>query len=243
MEIIGPFILTIISGLSTMIGIIPIYLKINKVGELITFTLSLSYFILLSISLYDLIPNSLSTIFKYYNITTSIFSSIIIFLIGYMIIYLLKIKKETNSLYKIGIISLISLVLHNIPEGIIVFMSSYKNIKFGLKTFIAIICHNIPEGLLIGVPLYYSKQSRDTVIKNVLLASISEPLGALLSFLFLKRVMNDILLSYILIFVAGLMISLCINDIYKELLIYNNKKYILLGFLVSMIFLTIMIIL
>ena len=82
MEIFGPLLLTIISGLSTMIGIIPIYLKIKKINELISFTLSLSYFILLSISLFDLIPNSIKVIFSNYTIIQSIISCFIFFIIG-----------------------------------------------------------------------------------------------------------------------------------------------------------------
>ena len=236
MEIIGPMLLSIFAGFSTMIGLIPIFFKINKVGELISFALSFSYFILLSISIFDLLPSSIPILIDNYGLTAGLLYSILSFLIGYFIIYFIKIKEHESSLYRIGIISMISIILHNIPEGIIVFMTSYKNVKIGLKAFFAIMLHNIPEGLLISVPLYYSNKNRVSTIKKVFLASISEPLGALLSYIILGRVISNLLLSYILIFTSGIMISLCINDIFKELLKYNNKKYILCGFFISMIF-------
>ena len=235
MEIIGPFILTIISGFSTLIGVIPIYFKIKKVGELISFTLSLSYFILLYISIFDLIPSSLKIIFNSYKLIYSILLSLVAFSIGYLIVYFLKNKESKNSLYKIGLISLISITLHNIPEGIIVFISTYKNFKIGIKTVIAIMLHNIPEGLLISIPLYYSKKSRRNVIKKILIASISEPFGALLSYFVLGREVSDVILAIILLFVSGIMISLCFNEIQKELLKYNNKRYIIFGFELSVI--------
>jgi ZIP family zinc transporter len=125
--------------------------------------------------------------------------------------------------------------LHNIPEGIIVFISSYKNFKIGIKTVIAIMLHNIPEGLLISIPLYYSKKSRRNVIKKILIASISEPSGALLSYFVLGREVSDVILAIILLFVSGIMISLCFNEIQKELLKYNNKRYIIFGFELSVI--------
>ncbi len=208
MEIIGPLILALISGFSTMVGIIPIYFKIKRVEELISFSLSLSYFILLSISVFDLLPSSLPVVIKGFGVLKGTLISLFFFSLGYLIIFFMKSKKEESSLHKIGIISMISLVLHNIPEG-----------------------------LLISIPLYYSKESRGSVIKKVFIASISEPLGALLSYLFLSRVINDYILSYMLLFVAGLMISLCFNEIYKELLKYN-KKYIFYGFVASMVFLS-----
>lgn len=239
MEIIGPFILTIISGFSTMIGIIPIYFKISRVEDIISFTLSFSYFFLLSICIFDLIPSSISIIINNKELL-GVLLSIIIFIIGYLIIFLIKVKEDKSSLYRIGIISLISLVLHNIPEGIIVFISSYKNIKIGLKTVIAIIFHNIPEGLLISIPIYYSKESRGNVFKKVLLASISEPFGALLSYTIIGKEVSDVILSYILIFVSGLMISLCFNEIGHEILKYNNKRCIIFGFILSIILITIL---
>ena len=223
-----------------MIGIIPIYFKIKKVDNLISFTLALSYIILLSISLFDLIPNSLKIILNNYSILKSIISSIIIFLFGYILIYIMSKREGEKSLYKIGIISLISIVLHNIPEGIVVFMSSYKSIKLGFKTVIAIMMHNIPEGLLISIPLYYSNKSRGSVILKMIIASISEPLGALLSYFILRNNINDIILSYILLFVSGIMISLCFNEIFPELLKYNKKRYILFGIEVSIILIIIL---
>ena len=239
MEIIGPFILTIISGFSTLIGTIPIFFKINKVGEVLSFSLSFSYFILLYISLFDLIPSSIGVLCNHMSFI-NIIKCIIPFLIGYLIIFYLSKIENKSSLYKIGIISLISIIMHNIPEGIIVFVSSYKNIKIGLKTVLAIIFHNIPEGILISIPLYYSNKSRGNVIKKVLLASISEPIGALLSLLLINRGIDDKILSYILLFVSGIMVSLCFNDIFKELLKYNNKKYILFGFELSIILIIIL---
>ena len=93
--------------------------------------------------------------------------------------------------------------------------------------------HNIPEGLLISIPLYYSNKNRGSVILKMIIASISEPLGALLSYFVLGKNVSDIILSYILLFVSGIMISLCFNEIFPELLKYNNKRYILFGIEVS----------
>ena len=67
MEIIGPLILSLIGGLSTMIGCIFIYLKVKKIDNFITFWLSLSMTIMILISLFDLIPESLISIFPAFN--------------------------------------------------------------------------------------------------------------------------------------------------------------------------------
>ncbi len=240
MEIIGPLILSLIAGLSTIIGCIFIFFKIKKVNEFIVFSLAFSMTIMTIVSLFDLLPNSLNTILENYGIIFGIIISILTFLLGYLSIDKInkKIKSKNNnsSLYRIGILSMISLMLHNFPEGIAVFMSAYTDFSIGIKLCIAIMLHNIPEGIAIAVPMYYGGENRKNVIKMTMLSGLAEPLGALLSYIILKNYINDVMLSYILIFVSGLMISLSLNDILKEILKYNNKIYLIIGIVIGLLF-------
>ena len=238
MEIIGPLILSLFAGLSTLLGTIFIFLKTKKVGEYIVFFLSFSMGIMLLISIFDLIPPSITIIINNYGYIYGIVIMFLSFILGYQSVAIINNKIKTNdksSLYNIGIISMISLILHNIPEGIAVFMSAYTNIRVGIKMFIAIMIHNIPEGISISVPLYYSGESRGKVIGLTLLSGLSEPFGALLSYIFLKDIINNNILSIILLFVSGLMISLSINNIYKEIKEYKNNKLIFYGLILSII--------
>ena len=230
-------LLSLLAGLSTLLGCIFIFFKIKKVGEYIVLSLSISMTIMISISILELIPNSIPIMIEKYN-KIGLILSILILIFGYLttsIINNIINLPQDNNLKKIGILSMLLLMLHNIPEGIAVYVSSYTNVSIGLKLFIAIVLHNIPEGIAISVPLYYGGESRGSVIKKTLIAGLSEPLGALFSLLILKEVIDEVFLSYILLFVAGLMISLSINDIYKEILSYNNNKYINYGIIIGIL--------
>lgn len=236
-ELFIPLLLSFIAGISTVIGSFLIFIKIKRIGEFISLTLSFSLGIMIIISLFDLIPNSLINLLNNYGFIYGIIIFILTFLLGYLSIYKInniKINKD-NSLYKIGIFSMISLILHNIPEGIAVFITTYTNINIGIRLCIAIMLHNIPEGIAISVPLYYSGVSKVKTILYTLLSGLSEPVGALIIYLLFKRFINDIFLSFILSFVSGLMISLSINDILKEVISYNKYKYIILGIVLSII--------
>ena len=232
MEIIGPFLLTLLAGFSTMIGCLLTFIKTVRVGEVVVLFLTFSMGIMISLSIFDLIPNSIPFILNKYGLYYGIAISILIFMLGYLTIDIINrfIKLKDNNLYRIGILSMISLMIHNFPEGILVFMSAYSNFKLGIKLCISIMLHNIPEGISISIPIYYSGQSRGMAIKMTLLSSIAEPLGALLSFLFIRR---GVSISFIMLFVSGLMISLSLNDILKEILHYNNIKNMIIGFIVS----------
>ena len=235
MNIINPLVLSSLAGLSTVLGSLFIFFKVKKVGEFIVVSLSFSMTIMLIVSLFELLPESIPVLLNYYNNIGYLIVALV-FILGYLTIYMInKFIDDSSSLYKIGILSLISLMLHNFPEGIAVFMSTYASSRLGLKIFFSIICHNIPEGISISVPLYYSGKSRARVVVMTLLSGIAEPIGALLSYYLLIGHINDIILSYVLIFVSGLMISLSINEILKEILNYKLNKYIIHGILIGII--------
>ena len=129
-------------------------------------------------------------------------------------------------------------MLHNIPEGIITFLTSGNDIHLGVKIALAITLHNIPEGICISVPIYYSTRSYRKAFYTTLLSALSEPIGALLAYLFLYKYITTSILSMIFILVAGIMINLAISDILKESYKYskNNNKYIYIGFIIGILF-------
>lgn len=226
MEIIG-LILSLIAGLSTLIGYFITYIKFKNIEKLITITLTGSMIIILLISIIDLLIPNIHSI--------NLFSTILIFITGLILThiissYLDKKSRETSNLLKIGIISTICLILHNIPEGIIVLISSMNNTQIGIKTTLSIMLHNIPEGIIISIPLLYSRVGKKKVFILTLIASLSEPLGALLSYLILNKSIISTL-PYISILTSGIMISLCIN-IFNEI---KNTKYKSLSILSALI--------
>ena len=79
---------------------------------------------------------------------------------------------------------MLSIIIHNIPEGIATFMTSASNISLGITLSIAIALHNIPEGISIAVPIYYAAGSKLKAFYYVLLSSLSEPFGAIIAYLF-----------------------------------------------------------
>ena len=230
-----PLLLSFIAGVSTVLGSIFILFKIKKVGEFIVFSLSFSLGIMTLISLFDLIPSSYPVIVNNYGFIYGVIIFILTFLLGFQSVKLIndKIKDNNSSLYKIGILSMISLVLHNFPEGIAVFIGALTSTSIGIKLCIAIMLHNIPEGIAISIPLYYSGVGKKRTILYTLISGLTEPLGALLTYLLFKNFINNIFLAFVLLFVAGLMISLSINDMLKEAMSYNKTKYIFIGIILS----------
>ena len=236
MNILGPLLVSTIAGLSTVLGALVIFFrwKEGHIKKFITFCLSLSLSIMIGISITELIPESTFYIITDYKLAKGIFVCILSFLIGIGLIYWLndKINSKTNDnqdLYKLGILSMLALMLHNLPEGIATFMSAYKDMDLGIKLGIAIMLHNIPEGISIAVPIYYATKSKKEAIWKTFVSGLAEPLGAFLAFIFLSRFVTNTLISIVLLFVAGIMITLSIQKLFPEALKYKENKFIWYG--------------
>ena len=239
MEIIGALLVSTIAGLSTILGSFVIFFKWKEqnINKFITASLSFSLAIMIGISITDLIPESTYILISNYKIGKGILISFISFIIGIILVkYLHKLMNKTeakNDLYKLGILNMLALILHNFPEGIATFMSSYKDIELGLKLGLAIAFHNIPEGISIAVPIYYATRSKKNAIFKTFLSGIAEPIGAIIAYIFLSKYITDELISMILLLVGGIMITLAIEVIFPKAKKYNLNKYLYLGLLIG----------
>ena len=121
-------------------------------------------------------------------------------------------------------------------EGIATFMSAYQDMNLGMKLAIAITLHNIPDGISIAVPIYYATKSKKKAIFRTFLSGLAEPFGALLAYLFLSQFITDVLIGFVLLFVAGIMITLSIQKLFPEALKYQENKFIWFGMGVGVVF-------
>lgn len=238
------FLLTSVAGLSTMIGTIVIFIKKGNYDKIILSSLSFAAGVMITVSITDLIPEA---IFLLRGNLTSVSTILICFLgivlgitISMIIDYYLPdkpiVSKKDSSLFKVGIISMIAIILHNVPEGIATFIATNNSTALGISLFIAITMHNIPEGISISVPLYYSTGSKKTAIGYTLISALSEPFGALLAFLFLKNIVNDLILGILFSVIAGIMMQIAFCELIPTAKKYNNKKYMFIFFGIGIIF-------
>ena len=146
-----PIILTFLAGFATLIGIIPIFSKIKNKDYIIASSCAFASGVMICISILDLIPESIRYLSNYFNSFLVIILCFIFLFLGITLSMIMDnyIDKVSNggNLFKVGILSMIAIIMHNIPEGIVTFIVSNKDIMLGLSICIAIALHNIPEGI------------------------------------------------------------------------------------------------
>ena len=238
MDNLYAFLLTTLAGLSTLIGALIIFLSKKKKDSIIIGSLGFASGVMIIVSFSDLIPNSFSLFSKTYSIVISILLLLTAMNIGVLLSKSINklIPNTNNSLYRVGILSMLAIMLHNIPEGIATYITNCSDITLGLSLTIAIAAHNIPEGISISIPIYYATGSKTKAFLYTFISGISELIGAILAALFLAPFINDSLMAFIYAIIAGIMIYLSITELLKTSLNYNKYKTTWFYFIIGTLF-------
>ncbi len=237
------FILTFIAGFSTLLGTVFIFKKNSK--NMVKYALAFASGVMISVSVTDLIPEGIILLNNENGKDRGFILLTIFILVGLLLSAIIdKIIPENNKvydkkLYKVGIFMVIAIIVHNIPEGIATFLSSASNLTLGITITVAIALHNIPEGISISVPVYEATKSRKKAILYTFISGMSEPVGALLAFLFLKPIITDTIMGIILGIIAGIMTHISVFQLLPTALKYKNKRKTMLFFLIGFIFMII----
>lgn len=233
------FLLTSLAGLSTMIGVIPIFIKLKNKDKIIAASLAFAAGVMFCVSITDLVPESILMLRNYFSGYVVIMLSFLFIVIGIVVSSLIDKYLPTinyQSLYRVGIISMLAIILHNIPEGIATFISTTKDTSLGISLATSIALHNIPEGISISVPIYYSTKSKSKAILYTFISALSEPLGAILTYLFLLPFVTDVLLGLLFSFIAGIMLQISLTELLPESISYKESKLTRIFFIVGVIF-------
>lgn len=240
------FLLTTIAGLSTMLGSVFIFFKKGREEYFVSKSLAFAAGVMITVSLTDLIPESHQLLLKSFYPIPVILISMIFLIIGILLSMMIdhyipeeKSSKMDHKLYHVGIISMVAIIGHNIPEGIATFMTSTHNISLGISLTIAIALHNIPEGISISVPIFYASKDRKKALFYTFISGISELFGAIIAYLFLQNLMTDSTMGMLYCIIAGIMLHISFQELLPTSFQYNKLFssicYFLLGVFIMLI--------
>ena len=234
-----PFLLTTIAGLSTMIGTLLIFISKKKSDLIILGSLGFAAAVMMTVSFTDLIPESFSMLSMTFKTFPTFLILLICLNIGIIISFTIdKYVPDVSSdgLYRVGLISMLAIILHNIPEGIATFVAGNTDLSLGITLTIAIALHNIPEGISISVPIYYATRSKFKALFYTFISGLSELLGAVITYLFLKPFINDTFMGCLFAVIAGIMLHISIYELIPTSLKYRKRRVTLIFFIIGVLF-------
>ena len=216
-----------------------IFISKRKSEFIIIVSLSFAAAVMMTVSFTDLIPESFGMLSLNFRIFPTILILLICLNIGIIISFTIDkyVPDVSNDgLYRVGLISMLAIILHNIPEGIATFMAGNTNLSLGITLAIAIALHNIPEGISISVPIYYASGSKFRALLYTFVSGLSELVGAIITYLFLKPFINDIFMGCLFSVIAGIMLHISVYELIPTSLKYKNRGVTLVFFIIGALF-------
>jgi ZIP family zinc transporter len=152
--------------------------------------------------------------------------------IGFLFLLVIDIANEKiatkNQTKKKSLLSL-SILLHNIPEGMAVgvalaaafYGNSLITMSSAIALSVGIAIQNIPEGAIVSIPLKLAEKSKWRSFLESVYSAVVEPIFAIITFFVTGFVVS--ILPYILSFAAGCMLFVVIGEIIPET---TQNKYI-----------------
>ena len=244
-------LITFLAGLSTVIGgFSTFFIKKNSLKAL-SVGLGFSGGMMLYVSLNELLVQSNKYLLPQFPNRAGLLAFIAFFLgvlIAILIDYFIPDHIESDlflsnpeqcdshihHIKRAGVITAIAVAIHNFPEGIANFFVSSQDLSIGIPLALAIAIHNIPEGIAVALPIYHAVKKKRTAILYTFLSGISEPIGAILGFLFLRSFLNTTTLGILFAAISGIMVYISIDTLLPMAREYGENHHVVFGVMLGM---------
>lgn len=140
---------------------------------------------------------------------------------------------EKHRLLKSGIIMLIAISLHNLPEGIAIGAAGTHDLALGALLAIMIMLHCIPEGMAIATPLIGGGMSRLKAVALTALSGVPTVIGGAIG-MFVGGI-SDVALALALTGAGGAMLYVVFGEIMPQSITLTKSRFTTLAALVGII--------
>ncbi len=249
--VLTAFLLTLIAGLSTGFGSLISLIAKRTNTVFLSFSLGLSAGVMIYVSFMEMLPQSLALFVGEFGDKAGTLYMILGLFGGIALIALIDfmVPKSSNPhemkgvedmtskkrLKHTGIITAITIAIHNFPEGIATFMSALNSMEIAIPITVAIAIHNIPEGIAVAVPIYHATGSRKKAFWLSFASGLAEPIGALIAYFFLLPYWSPALDAFVLSAISGIMIFISMDELLPTAEKYGKHHHAIIGLVLGML--------
>lgn len=244
-----PLLLTLFVGIFILGGVLlGTFIKNSK--KLIDLFVGVAFGVIVSLIILELIPEAYEHLEMSSNVR-SIMMLIITAAIGFLVMNILdkfvphhhheskhehKHKNDECHNYHlshIGVLATIALILHNIIEGMTLYITATTSMSVGYLLCLGIGLHNIPMGIIIASIL---KEKKQVFVSTLLLSVSSFVGGVLMSYL---SPINNFLVGILISLTLGMLIYIAFLELFAQIIHSENKKINILGIIIGIAILVI----
>ncbi|MBC8062108.1 MAG: ZIP family metal transporter [Clostridiaceae bacterium] len=167
--------------------------------------------LMLSVVVFELIPEAISN--------WSFFGTLFFCVLGIGVIMVLDrmlivAKWFSNTHMRVAFMAAMGLMVHNLPEGIIMGCGFLATQGLGIKMSIIISIHDIPEGMAVAAPLMANKTKISKILLYAFLAAFPTAIGVWIG-AYLGSLSGDVL-GGCLSFASGIMLYVVCGEMLPE---------------------------
>jgi len=130
--------------------------------------------------------------------------------------------ESNRNMLRSGILMLIVIGLHNIPEGLAIGAGSSHDPQLGFMLACIIAMHNIPEGMAVGAPLLAGGIRKPVIVFLTALSGASTLIGGIFGFLFGN--ISDLAVALSLAIAGGAMLYVVYGEIIPQTIIMTKNR-------------------
>lgn len=253
------FLLTLFAGLSTGIGSLIAFFAKSTNKRFLSVSLGFSAGVMIYVSLVEIFQKSQTSLVGQLGPRTGAWVTVLSFFGGIALIAVIDklIPAEKNPhemkpispdgevaehsegskskhLMRTGVFTALAIAIHNFPEGLATFVSALQDPSIAIPIVVAIAIHNIPEGIAVSAPIYQATGSKKKAFLYSFLSGLAEPLGALIGWLILMPIMNDVIYGIIFAAVAGIMVFISVDELLPAAREYGEHHLSIYGLIGGM---------
>ncbi len=146
-------------------------------------------------------------------------------------------KEEEKNYVHIGFLTTIALIIHNIVEGMAIYLTTCNDINTGIMMSIGIGLHNIPLGIIVTTTLKMSDTKLSKYILCIGSLFISSFVGGLIPYLLEVNAVNDTIIGSLLSLTLGMLLYIIIFELLPKVKKTKHKNITIIGLLSGVIIL------
>ena len=255
MRNLSAVLLTLTAGIFFLFGFILVKF-VKKKRELSILATGMALVVMLGMTFFDLMPEIL-------EISETVYFGKwqkLLYILAFMILGILILKvfdhflphhqhdhheheknheEHDHHLFHIGFIMTTSLILHNILEGMSIYIIGAESLSAGFLTALAVGCHNLPLGIEVATSMEVEKNNG--FLKKIIeiLLVFSSSIGAIFLYVLGGNIPVYILLALISL-ACGMILYIALFELLVEVMSYLKRRETYYGMAIGVIILLVM---
>lgn len=193
----------------------------KEVDRYLNLCMGISGGVMLAVVVFDLMKEAMDISGVMYTVAFTF--------LGVLITMFIKSRLDVAEDMKSGYLIFISILMHNLPEGLAIGSSFISAETLGITLAIVIGLHNIPEGLATALSMAGAKVPTAKIILLTFIAGIPMGIGSFLGVYFAGTF--ESLIGVFLSLAAGTMLYVVLDEILPK----SKSLYSIIGFLIGTI--------